>query len=244
MIHVIVPMSGEAKRFAERGYTFPKPLIEIDGRPMIEIVVQNITPSDPHRFVFVCREDHITGFALADVLRLLSPSCDVVTVHSTPAGALCTVLLAAAHFDNDDELLICNGDQLVDASVDRFLAVARAAQADGCIMTFPSTHPKWSYVRLEGDVVVAVAEKRPISRHATAGIYYFRSGRDFLAGAQQMLLKNATVSGEFYVCPVYNELILMGKRITTFPIERGQMHSLGTPEDVDAFAQLAPSRAL
>lgn len=235
MIHIVMPMGGEGKRFAERGYTFPKPLVEIAGKPMVEIVVHNLTPSEPHRFIFICRQDHLQKFALGDVLGLIAPENRIVSMRSPTAGALCSVLLGMEYLQNEDEVLVANADQFVDVPIDGFLAAARAGKWDGYIMTFPSTHPKWSYVKTEGDHVVTVAEKQPISRNATVGLYYFRRSRDFVAAAERMLLKNATVAGEFYVAPVYNELILKGKKIGMYPISRDQMHGLGMPEDVDAF---------
>lgn len=236
MLKIVIPMSGEGKRFAERGYTFPKPLVEIIGRPMIEVVVENLTPAEPHEFIFVCKQEHVEQFALADVLHLIAPDCKIVTMRQPTAGALCSVLLAMEHINTDDEVLVANADQFIDVSINTFLSTARAEAADGCVMTFPSTHPKWSYAKVEGGEVVAIAEKRPISHHATVGLYYFRSGKDFIEGAERMILKSATLKGEFYVSPVYNELILAGRRITIHEVAREQMHSLGTPEDVEAFA--------
>ncbi len=235
MIHIVVPMGGEGRQFAERGYTFPKPLVEVAGQPLVEIVVRNLTPREPHQFVFVCRQEHVQGFALGDVLRLIAPDCRLVTMGQPTAGALCSVLLGMEYLPQDDELLIANADQYIDVPVDEFLAAARVGQWDGYVMTFPNTHPRWSYVREEDGQVVAVAEKQPISRNATAGLYYFRRGSDFVRGAERMLLKNASVSGEFYVAPVYNELILAGRRVGHFPISAGQMHGLGTPEEVQRF---------
>lgn len=236
MIRIVIPMSGEGKRFAERGYTFPKPLIEIAGQPMIEIVVKNLTPQEPHQFIFVCRQEHIREFALADVLHLIAPGCKIVAMQQPTAGALCSVLLAMEYINNNGELLVANADQYVDVSINSFLGVSRRENAEGCIMTFPSTHPKWSYAKVEEGEVVVVAEKRPISHHATVGIYYFKHGQSFVEGAERMILKHATHAGEFYVAPVYNELILAGHHVTLFPIEREQMYSLGTPEDVETFA--------
>jgi len=236
MINIVMPMGGEGKRFAERGYTFPKPLVEIAGKPMVEIVVHNLTPSEPHKFIFICRQDHLQKFALGEVLNLIAPENRVVAMRSPTAGALCSVMLGMEYLQNDDELLVANADQFVDASIDGFLAAARAGKWDGFVMTFPSTHPKWSYVRVEGDHVVTVAEKQPISRNATVGLYYFRRSREFLAAAERMLLKNATVAGEFYVAPVYNELILKGKKVGMYPISRDQMYGLGMPEDVEVFS--------
>ena len=236
MLQIVIPMSGEGRQFAEQGYTFPKPLVDIVGRPMIEIVVRNVTPREPHRFVFICRKEHLTRYALADVLQLIAPESENIALNQATAGALCSVMLAADRLSEDGELLVVNSDQYVDASIDVFLATARQVKADGSMIVFPSTHPKWSYAKVENQQVVAVAEKRPISRNATAGIYYFRSSRNFLKAAERVILKNAAISGEFYVCPVYNELILTGQSVTIFPIAREQLHSLGTPEDVKTFA--------
>ena len=236
MLKIVVPMGGEGRRFAEQGYTFPKPLVEIDGRPMIELVVHNLRPKEPHEFIFICRQEHLEQYALTEVLRLVAPACRIVPMREATAGALCSVLLASNHLQGDQELLVANADQIVDVCIDSFLADARARQADGSIVTFPSTHPKWSYVKLEHDLVVAAAEKRPISRHATAGLYYFRRTDQFIAAAERMLLKNASLRSEFFVCPVYNELVLAGLRISHFEIDRHAMHSLGTPEDVKRYA--------
>lgn len=241
MIRIVIPMGGEGRQFVERGYTFPKPLVEIGGAPLIELVVKNLTPSEPHEFIFICRQEHVQKFALGDVLRLIAPGCRIVTMGKPTSGALCSVLLGMEHLTHQDELLVANADQWLDASIDDFLRWARLARFDGGLMTFPNTHPRWSYARTEGDLVVAVAEKQPISRNATAGIYYFRKGAEFVAAAERMLLKNASVAGEFYVAPVYNEFVLAGRRVGIFPIEAAQMHGLGTPEEVERFAARGPA---
>lgn len=246
MIRIVVPMGGEGRQFVERGYTFPKPLIEVAGQPLVELVVRNLTPRQPHQFVFICRAEHVQRYALADVLRLVAPGCEIVTMNQPTAGALCSVLLGLEHLQHDEELLVANADQWIDVPIDRFIEAARAAAWDGGIMTFPNTHPRWSYARVEGPDVVAVAEKQPISRHATTGVYYFRRGSDFVQAAERMLLKNASVGGEYYVAPVFNEYILRGARVGHFPIAATEMHGLGTPEELERFqtrAYVAPAYA-
>jgi dTDP-glucose pyrophosphorylase len=204
---------------------------------MIELVLQNLAPSEPHQFICICRDEHLQRFALGDVLTLVSPGRIVVPMRQPTAGALCSVLLAAEHLSTDDELIVANADQIVDLPIDQFLAEARQGDWDGYMITFPSSHPRWSFARVEDGQVVAVAEKRPISRHATAGIYWFRSSRAFLAAAEAMLIKDASIGGEFYVCPVYNEMILAGLKIGIREVPREAMHSLGTPEDMEQFAE-------
>ena len=235
MLTVVMPMSGGGKSFADRGYTFPKPLVEIAGRPMIEWVLSALRIDEPHHFIFICAEEHLRRFALGDVLNLLAPGSTVIPVSKPTSGALCSVLLASEFLNHDGELVIANADQVIDLPFRTFLDDARRPENDGCILTVPSTHPKWSVAKEMDGVVVAVAEKRPISNQATAGIYYFRNSSEFMTAAEQVILKNAALMGEFYVAPVYNELILMGRRIAMYPIPAAHMRGLGTPEEVERF---------
>lgn len=236
MLQVVMPMAGRAKAFADKGYTFPKPLIELDHRSMIETVLDNLDVPQPTQFHFVCRKEHLQQFYLGDVLRMLVPGARIIAAETETAGALCTVLLAADMLDADDELLIANGDQIIHASLAPFYASCREPGVDGCILTFNAVHPRWSYARTGPDGrVTEVAEKRPISRQATAGIYYFRRAGYFLRAAESLLLKGLRTREQFFVCPVYNELLLEGKVITTSHLPDGAMNSLGTPEDVELF---------
>lgn len=236
MLQVIIPMAGRAARFQERGHTFPKPLFEIGNRSMIELVLSNLAPPSPAQFTFICRKEHVSQFHLGDMLQLLAPGCRVIALENETAGALCSVLLAVDQLNLDEEVLVANGDQFIATSLEPFYTACRQSGVDGCILTFTATHPRWSFAKTdETGRVMAVAEKRPISKQATAGLYYFRRGRDLIAAAERMILKGLTTGGQFFVCPVYNEMILAGKNIRTHHLPENTMHSLGTPEDVDVF---------
>lgn len=236
MLQIVVPLGGKASRFQERGYTFPKPLIEIGSRSMIEVVLENLSPPKPHQYTFICRKEHLAQFYLGDMLQLLAPGCRILPLESDTAGALCSVLLAIDQLDLDEEILIANGDQFISGGLKPFYQACRQPGIDGCILTFTATHPRWSFVKTDAKgFVTATAEKKPISKQATAGLYYFRRARDLIEGAEKLIVKGLTTSGQFFVCPVYNELILAGKKITTHHLPDGAMHSLGTPEDVDLF---------
>jgi len=149
-------------------------------------------------------------------------------------GAAITVLLAEKMINNDEELIIANSDQIVDWNSQHFLSFMRKKEADGGIVTFISTHPKWSFVKVnDKGIVTEVAEKRPISNIATVGIYYFKKGRYFVNSANKMIAKNLRVNNEFYVAPTYNELISEGKTVLYYPV--AEMRGLGTPEDLQNF---------
>lgn len=237
MLNIVIPMAGRGSRFQEAGYTFPKPLIDVNGKTMIEVVVNNLRPTFDHRFIFVCQKEHCDKYDLYHILQNATKNkFEIVQIDGVTQGAACTVLSAIKHINSDDDLLIANSDQVIDINIDDFIGNARVGQKDGLIMVFPASHPKWSYARVDSaGKVVEVAEKKLISDKATTGLYCFKHGKDFVSGAQSMIEKNIRTNNEFYVCPVYNELILADKNIYIYEIPADKMHGLGTPEDLESY---------
>ena len=236
-MNVIIPMAGRGKRFEDAGYSFPKPLIDVNGKPMIQIIIENLNLTAKH--IFICQGEHVQKFAIRDLMNLLKPDSEIIPITEITQGAAETVLKAKDLINNDDELIIANSDQWIDWNQQHFLSFMRKKEADGGIVTFISTHPKWSYVRINDEnLVEEVAEKRPISNIATVGIYYYKHGRDFVEAAEQMMAKNIRTNNEFYVAPVFNEMILSGKKIHIYPI--AEMKGLGTPEDLIQFLNYPP----
>lgn len=230
--NILIPMAGAGSRFATAGYSFPKPLIEVQHKPMIQVVVENLAIDS--NFIYIVQKKHYEQFNLKYLLNLLTPNCTIVQVDSVTEGAACTTLLAKEFINNDKHLLIANSDQFMEWSSGRFYYTVEDECVDGGILCFESTHPKWSYAKLDNDgFVCEVAEKKPISTKATVGIYYWNKGSDYVKYAEQMIQKNIRVNNEFYVCPVYNEAIEDGKKIKTYDINR--MWGLGTPEDLSYF---------
>ena len=232
-MNVLIPMAGAGSRFELAGYTFPKPLIEMGGKPMIQLVVENINIDAKH--TFVVQKSHYEKYHLNHLLNLISPGCNVVQVNGITEGAACTTLLAKKFIDNDESLVIANSDQFIEWDSNEFMYSMVTDNIDGGILSFEATHPKWSYAKLdENGFVCEVAEKKPISKIATVGIYYWKKGSDYVKYAERMIDKNIRVNNEFYVCPVYNEAIEDGKKIKVFGIDK--MWALGTPEDLNFFS--------
>lgn len=231
-MNVLIPMAGAGSRFSSAGYTFPKPLIEVKGKPMIQLVVENLN-IEAH-YIFLVQQEHYDRYNLKHVLNLISPNCDIVLVNGLTEGAACTTLLAKSLIDNDQPLLIANSDQFVEWNSNETLYSFSADQIDAGIVTFKSTHPKWSFARTGSDgFVTEVAEKNPISDDATVGIYYWKYGKDYVRYAQQMIERNIRTNNEFYVCPVFNQAIEDGKKIKIKSVD--QMWGIGTPEDLNYF---------
>jgi HAD superfamily hydrolase (TIGR01509 family) len=231
-LNVLIPMAGAGSRFEKAGYTFPKPLIDVEGDPMIKLVTENLNLRA--NFIYIVQKSHREKYNLDTLLNLISPNCKIVEVDGLTEGAACTTLLAKEFIDNDNPLVMANSDQYIEWDSNEFMYKMMETNCDGGIVTFKSTHPKWSFAKVnENGLVSEVAEKNPISDIATVGIYYWKRGADYVKYAQQMIEKNIRVNNEFYVCPVFNEAIGDGKEIRTFEIQK--MMGLGTPEDLTTY---------
>lgn len=231
-LNILIPMAGAGSRFSEVGYTFPKPLIEVLGKPMIQLVVENLGLKG--NYIYVVQKEHREKYNLDTLLNIITPNCKIVEVDGITEGAACTALLAKEHIDNNKPLFFANSDQYVNWNPSEFMYFMQETDSDGGIVYFSSHHPKWSYVKTDRNgVAELVAEKKPISNKATVGFYYYKKGSDFVKYAESMIEKNTRTNGEFYVCPVYNEAIRDGKKIRVFEAER--MRGLGTPEDLQEF---------
>jgi beta-phosphoglucomutase-like phosphatase (HAD superfamily)/dTDP-glucose pyrophosphorylase len=233
-MNIVIPMAGHGSRFAQAGYTFPKPLIEVNEKPMIQLVVENLN-IEAH-YIFIVQKEHYEKYQLLYMLNLIAPGCDIVQVEGVTEGAACTTLLAKELINNDDPLLIANSDQYIEWNSNECLYAFTADGIDAGILTFKSVHPKWSYARLDDQGFVAeVAEKRPISDNATVGVYYWKRGADYVKYAEQMIQKNIRTNNEFYVCPVFNEAIGDGKKVRVKEIAK--MWGIGTPEDLKTYLE-------
>jgi len=233
-LNVLIPMAGAGSRFEQAGYTFPKPLIEVKGKPMIQVVVENLNLEA--NYIYVVQKAHRQKYNLDTLLNLITPGCKIVETDGLTEGAACTALLAKEFIDNDSPLFFANSDQFVEWDSNEFMYKMNETNADGGIVSFTATHPKWSFAKInEEGLVTKVAEKNPISNIATVGYYYWKNGSDFVKYAEQMIDKNIRVNNEFYVCPVFNQAIEDHKQIRTF--NTAGMWGLGTPEDLNYYLE-------
>ena len=226
MIDFLVLAAGASSLGREDG-GYPSCLTEIDNIPLIEHLIRRFQPLAPRRIIFALRDDDIRQFGLDETVHMLVPDARILRVREGNGRAACTALLACDHVDPAAELLVLNVNELIDAPFDEILGAFRAAGHAAGVVTFPSVHPRYSYVRLdEAGLVIEAAEKRAISRHATAGFYWFARAADFFAAAQRMIRKGAGHNGLFYVCPSLNELVLEGKQIGAYAIPLALYHPL------------------
>ena len=243
-MRTILLAAGGSEAYAEAGYFYPKNLIEVDGKPLIQHVIEHLGGAGrDHQLLAMIRRDEDVRFHTGRVIRLVEPTATVITVEAT-SGAACTALLAIESIADDEPLLLVNGDQILLADLDDIVAGFAAHGLDGGVVVFPGLHPRWSYVRVDDDgIVIEASEKRPISRLATAGAYWFARGRDYVECAMEMIRKDASVGGAFYVCPTFNEMVLRNRRVGIHETERSHYFSLHDPQALAAFEQHLDERA-
>lgn len=231
-----MPMAGLGKRFADLGYKEPKPLIKILDKTIVEWSIKTI--GFDGNFIFCCRKDHIEKYAIDKALKKIVPNCSIVSIDHQTQGTAQSVLEANNFINTDDELIISDSDHYMIWDTYKFNKTIRNSNIDACVMVFPEQQNSndLSYVKLnEEGCVIESAEKIPISKTAAAGIHYYKKGSDFVKYANRMIEKNVRFNNEFYVTPVYNELVTDGKRIVTFPIIKKL--ALGSPSDLQKFVE-------
>jgi len=229
---IIIPMAGAGSRFEKAGYSFPKPLIEVRGDPMIATVVKNLNLHG--QYIFLVQKSHYEKYDLQGMLSMIAPGCEIVQIDGVTEGAACTVLKAREFIDSDEQLVIANSDQWIKWNSLETISAFNDKNSDGGILTFNSVHPKHSFAKVNGDGWISeVAEKNPISNNATVGVYHWKHGSDFVKYADQMIEKNIRTNNEFYVCPVYNEAIKDGKKFKASMVD--EMWGMGTPEELTNF---------
>ena len=239
MINILIPLAGSNQFFNKSEYPFPKPLIEINGKTMIELVINNFACIKREKqFIFIVNNNDCKKYHLDNVLNLLTEhKCKLIRIENETKGAACSAMMAVEYIDNDTPLIIANADQLLDENLDDI--VSSFETVDGGVISFDSVHPRWSYVKLdENEYIVETAEKRPLSKHAVAGFYYFNSGRDFIASAMNMIKKDASVNGLYYIAPTLNEMVLQNKKLIVKKIDNKKYHTFYTPQKIQEYERL------
>lgn len=235
MINILIPSMGKFTFFEDS--FFPKPLIEIMGKTMLETVIENYFCIESKNYIFVFDDKDCSEFHLDSSAKILSPLSIVIRLRNQTKGALCTCLMAVDYINNDTPLIIANSDQIIDVDYKEVISHFEQCDADAGVIIFPSIHPRWSYARKEGDEILEVAEKRPLSKDAIAGFYYYKKGSDFIESAKKTIMKGNCLHGKFYISASINELILMGRKISYFEIPKEKYHSFYSPEKIKEYEE-------
>jgi dTDP-glucose pyrophosphorylase len=241
MLNVLVPLAGNSNFFHIDEYPFPKPLIEIDGITMIQHVISNLNQINiEKKFIFIVRNEDCVKYHLDNILRILTKNeCVIIKLEKDTKGAACSALMAIDYINNNELLLISNGDQIVSENLNNILDYMLSNDFDAGTVCFNSIHPKWSYVKVDSNNrIIEAAEKRPISKNAIAGLYYFREGRYFVQAAMKSIINGRDVNGVYYIAPTLNELILENKILGIYKIEDNKYHSFYSPQKIKEYEKL------
>jgi len=220
-INVLILAAGHAG-FEERRGGYPIFLSEISGALLCEHMINTLAGLNGARFAFALREEDIDRFHLDRIVSLLVDDPVIVRVPNGTRGSACTALFAAATLDRNAELLIMSANELLNMDMATVISNFRERGLDGGTLVFKSIHPRYSYVKLdENGFVTEATQQTPISKHATAGVFWFKSTGEFIESVKNTIRKDQHTNGNFYIAPVFNELILKQKKVGVEPIPDG-----------------------
>ncbi len=236
-LHIIMPMAGEGSRFRNAGWTTPKPLIELAGKPLFVRAIESVKVDDaPMKYSLIVRQEHIDEYAVDKGIREILPDAMIYSVEKTTRGAVETCLIAEAGIADDDAVVVMDCDLEFRSEAYRRIieeALNNEDATGGALVSFDSDQPKYSYAALdENGNVVRTAEKEVISNHALCGAYFFASGKEFKEIAHQ-LLEAPMEKPEFYVSLLYNYLLAKGDTVKLATME--DYRSYGTPEELKRY---------
>jgi len=226
-------MAGLGKRFQMKGFSLPKPLIDINGIPMIVKVLDSLELSQA-QFLFVIAKneysEHIKSLISSSVKKSKFIEIDYVT-----EGPACSCLLFREEIDNDEELVIANCDQIMEWDSENFLMNVR--RFDGAVVTYYNDTDKNSYARIDKrGQVLEIREKEVISNVSLNGVHYWKKGKYFVASTEDMITADDRApNGEFYVGPTYNYMINKGLTVGIYHIPNQQHHAVGVPVDLENY---------
>lgn len=238
MLTILVPMAGQSQFFSGDEFKFPKPFVEIKGKPMIQHVIENLQLMDGEfQFHFIVNKEDSSKYNIGNVLTILTnDKCTVTEQDGITKGAICTILLALDDLNLDEPLVISNSDQIIDKGLNEAVSFFKAEDSDAGVVCFDSIHPQWSFARvIDKNVLIETAEKSPISRHAIAGIYYYKKARYFIESAMQVIRKGRDIDGKYFISMTYNELALRQKKLNVFFVKNSEYHSFYSPEKIKEY---------
>lgn len=232
-MNILIPMAGLGSRFPNS--KLPKPLIDVDGKAMIQKAVESMGVNG--NYIFITRSEHNRDFDLDKKIQELFPESKVISVDYLTEGPACTALLAKEYIDTDEPLIIANCDQIMDWDHETFNLFCKMYPHDGFVVTYYANTIKNSYVKIDKyGFATEMKEKEIISNISTNGIHFWKKGSDFVQSVYDMIENNDRApNGEFYIAPSYNYLINKNKKIGIFHIPNCQHWAVGTEEDLEEY---------
>lgn len=230
-LQVLMPMGGLGSRFTREGYTIPKPLIGVDGKPMFMRALDSFAGIDDVTYIFVIRSEHIERYDIASKIKQQIPEAKISILDHDTDGAVESCLVAEEHIDDHAPISVADCDIYFE-SEDYFAKALSDTPPKGMLLTFESTDPRYSYVKVdENGTATETAEKIAISNHAILGGYFFSSGLLFKKLAHQFV--DAPLPDglkEYYMSHLFNILLKGGDQVQIAPVDK--KYIFGTPEEL------------
>lgn len=231
MINIVIPMAGAGSRFKVAGYRLPKPFIDVNGKMMIERVLDCVQISDATYTLIIQKQFKVDYI---EKLEHISKNYCVnfITVEGLTQGACCTALASHPIINNERPVIFVDSDNFFSNQIfKKFIEDSKKRKLDGSLLTFNTNEECFSFAQTNSlGYVVKTAEKEAISNHAIAGVYLFSKGSNFVSCAIETIIYGDKSKNEYYMSNVYNWAIKHCLKIGIFDIEKTDWFCVGTPQ--------------
>ncbi|EAH9198371.1 glycosyltransferase family 2 protein [Campylobacter jejuni] len=238
MLNIVAPIAGKSYFFDNEKDGFPKPFIEICGKTMLEHFVKNYENIKNKRFIFILKEEDVKRYHLDDAINVLTNNqSKIIILKNETQGMVCSVLMAIDEIDLNDSLLIVNMDQIFEYDLNE--VVSELSLNDAGVLSFESVHPRWAYVKCDkNNFVLEAFEKKPVSKNAIAGFYYFNKADFFVKSAFDMIKKDVNYEGKYFIALTLNELILQDKKIINISIDKNRYFTFYSHAKINEYERI------
>ncbi|EAH5735653.1 glycosyltransferase family 2 protein [Campylobacter jejuni] len=239
MLNIVAPIAGKSYFFDNEKDGFPKPFIEICGKTMLEHFVKNYENVKNKRFIFILKEEEdVKRYHLDDAINVLTNNqSKIIILKNETQGMVCSVLMAIDEINLNDSLLIVNMDQIFEYDLNE--VISELSLNDAGVLSFESVHPRWAYVKCdENNFVLEAFEKKPVSKNAIAGFYYFNKADFFVKSAFDMIKKDVNYEGKYFIASTLNELILQDKKIINISIDKNRYFTFYSHAKINEYERI------
>lgn len=237
MLNIVVPMAGKSFFFDENKDGFVKPFIEICGKTMLEWFIESFYSVKDKHFIFVLKEEDIFAHGLDEAIMVLTQGqSEIVSLKNETMGMVCSAMMAIDSINDENPLLLVNYDQIFTLNLNEKLKEFEGFDAG--VLTFDSIHPRYAYVKCEKNLVVQAFEKKPVSRQAVAGFYYFSKGELFMEVAKSAIRKESHYQGKYFPSLLLNELVLQNKKVIALNIDKNCYHTFYSFKKIEEYERM------
>ncbi len=241
---IIIPMAGMGWRFIKEGYNIPKPLIKVDGKPIIQHIIE-LFPGEED-FIFICNKQHLKETEMRSLLQKLKPKSQIIEIDYQKKGPVYGgVILVEEYVPDKEPVILSYCDYSLVWDYEKFKKTINESNVDSISVCYKGFHPHLIGPNLyagvktwENNLAIEVKEKHSYTKDKMetwqqAGLFYFKTGEILKKYARKVYETEEAINGEHYISQLFTPMIKEGLNSLVYPVET--FIQWGTPQDLEEY---------